>query len=77
MKHPIILAAVVTAITISACAHSFARDPFDPANDEAMPAATSGALFDFSEGIIAAKRKEDGDSGYLLLDRNDAALHWF
>ena len=76
MKRPIILVAVVTAVNISACAHSFARDPFDPANDEAMPAATSGALFDFAEGVMAAKREEDGDSGYLLLDRNDAALHW-
>jgi putative cardiolipin synthase len=65
-----------TIAFMSACTHSFARDPFDRAIDEAMPAATSGALSVFSEMVMATKRAARGDSGYLLIDRSDEALHW-
>jgi putative cardiolipin synthase len=41
-----------------------------------MPAATSGALSAFSEMVMAAKHATQGDSGYLLVDRSDEALHW-
>ena len=65
-----------TVAFLSACTHSFARDPYDRAIDEALPAATSGALSVFSKAVMAAKRAARGDSGYLLIDRSDAALHW-
>ncbi|MBW2692880.1 MAG: phospholipase D family protein [Deltaproteobacteria bacterium] len=68
-----LLTAAAIAIT-SACTHSFARDPYDQAVDEAMPAATSGALSVFSAMVMAAAAQ--GDSGYLLVDRSDEALHW-
>ncbi len=61
---------------MSACTHSFARSPYDQSIDEAMPAASSGTLSVFSAKIMAAKRAADGDSGYLLIDRSDDALHW-
>jgi putative cardiolipin synthase len=70
-----LLTAAAIAIA-SACTHSFARDPYDRATDEAMPAATSGALTVFSDMVMAAKHAAQGDSGYLLVDRSDAALHW-
>jgi putative cardiolipin synthase len=67
----------VTAFAlVSACTHSFARDPYDRSVDEAMPAATSGALSVFSEEVMTAKHAEHGDSGYLLIDRSADALHW-
>jgi putative cardiolipin synthase len=72
----ICLLTAATVALMSACTHSFARDPYDRAIDEAMPAATSGALSVFSEMVMAAKRATQGDSGYLLVDRSDAALHW-
>jgi len=68
--------AVVLAALSSACSHSSAREARDPAFDEALPAATSGALADFSESLARAERAAKGDSGYLLVDHSDAALRW-
>jgi putative cardiolipin synthase len=76
VKRLICLLTVAAIALMSACTHSFARPPYDRAVDEAMPAATSGALSVFSETVTAAKRAAEGDSGYLLIDRSDAALHW-
>jgi len=76
MKRFICLLAVAAVALMIACTHSFARDPYDRAVDKAIPAATSGALSVFSEKVMAAKHAAQGDSGYLLIDRSDAALHW-
>ena len=76
MKRRICILTVVSLALMSACTHSFARDPEDRAIDEAMPAATSGGLSVFSEKVMAAKHAAPSDSGYLLVDRSDAALRW-
>jgi len=76
VKRFVCLLTAAAVALMSACTHSFARDPYDRALDEAMPATTSGALSVFSEMVMAAKHAAQGDSGYLLVDRSDAALHW-
>ena len=76
MKRFFCLLTATALVLMSACTHSFARDPYDQAVDEAMPAATSGALSVFSEKVMAAKHAAQGDSGYLLIDRSNDALHW-
>jgi putative cardiolipin synthase len=76
VKRCIYLLTVAAIAITSACTHSFARDPYDQAIDEAMPATTSGALFVFSAMVMAAEHAAQGDSGYLLVDRSDEALHW-
>jgi putative cardiolipin synthase len=76
VKRFILLLTVTAVALLSACTHSFARDSYDRAVDEAMPAATSGALSAYSEMVMAAKHAAQGDSGYLLVVRSDAALHW-
>ncbi len=76
VKRFICLLTIAAVTLMSACTHSFTRDPYDRAVDEALPAATSGALTVFSNMIMAEKHAAQGDSGYLLVDRSDAALHW-
>jgi putative cardiolipin synthase len=76
VKRCICLLTVAAFAITSACTHSFARNPYDAAIDRAMPAATSGALSTFSKMVMAAKHAADGDSGYLLVDRSEMALHW-
>jgi putative cardiolipin synthase len=76
VKRCICLLTVAALVLMSACTHSFARDPHNRAVDEAMPAANSGALSVFSEAVMAEKHAAPGDSGYLLVDRSDEALHW-
>lgn len=76
MKRCIGLLTATALVLMSACTHEYERDPHDRAVDEAMPAATSGALSVFSEAVMAAKHAAQGDSGYLLVDRSDQALHW-
>ncbi len=56
--------------------HSFARAPYDPAVDENMPPASGGALSSFAEMALTAGQAAAEDSGYLLVDRSDEALHW-
>ena len=72
----ICLLAIAVVTILSACSRSLARDPADRTIDRALPAATSGALSVFSEAVMAAGHAAPGDSGYLLVDRSDAALHW-
>ena len=76
VKRGTCLATVVAVALMSACTHSFARDPYDRAIDEAMPVTTNGALSVFSETAMAAKGAAPGDSGYLLVVGSDAALRW-
>ncbi|MBW2494252.1 MAG: phospholipase D family protein [Deltaproteobacteria bacterium] len=76
MKRCIHLLSIAAITLTSACTHSFARDLHDRAVDEAMPAATSGALSVFSEMVMETERATRGDSGYLLVDRSDEALRW-
>jgi len=76
VKRHIHLFTVAAIIFTSACMHSFARDPYDPAVDEPMPAAAGGALSNFSEMALTAGHATTEDSGYLLVDRSDEALHW-